>query len=233
VPKQGLQAKLLCLRNALNLRKLSLYFMENKRQWCFSNKFLRPKFGLLHKQIFPTWTLLWMCVINQSIGHYLLLDALIVYVGISLFMEVKLAWLGDRFKILDKFGSKLLFLLKKCNRKVLKAMKTFLWFFKACDPHNVHNNLVVMLDPHIKSLQVVENNVLCERSIHLTFEYDMKTSIPLLIIFLINSIPMPKHVQHQLVHILLNLKEYIYYNIHQIFFKLCISGVFVVGIFLI
>jgi hypothetical protein len=58
-----------------------------------------------------------MCVINQSRGHYLLLDALIAYVGISLFIEVKLTGFGDRFKILNKFDSKLLFLLKKCNRK--------------------------------------------------------------------------------------------------------------------
>jgi len=56
-------------------------------------------------------------VSNQSRGHYLLLDALTEYVGISPLMEVKLARFGDRFKTLDKFDSKLLFLLKKCNRK--------------------------------------------------------------------------------------------------------------------
>jgi hypothetical protein len=56
-------------------------------------------------------------VINQLRGHYLLLDALFAYVGISLFMEVKLAGLGDGFLILNKFDSKLLFLLQKCNRK--------------------------------------------------------------------------------------------------------------------
>jgi hypothetical protein len=59
-------------------------------------------------------------------------------------------------------------------------MKPFLSFLKACDPHNVHNSLVVMLDPHIKSLQVVEDNVLCGRSIHLAFEYDMKHQFPFL-----------------------------------------------------
>jgi hypothetical protein len=89
-------------------------------------------------------------------------------------------------------------------------MKPFILFLKTCDPHIVHKILVIMLDPHIKSLQVVESNVVCGRVIHLVFEYDMKTSIPLFINFLINSIPMPKHVQHQLVCIVLNFKEYIY-----------------------
>jgi hypothetical protein len=58
-----------------------------------------------------------MCVINQSRGHYLLLDALITYVGISFLMEVKIIGLDDRFFFFDKFDSKLLFLLKKCNWK--------------------------------------------------------------------------------------------------------------------
>jgi hypothetical protein len=73
-------------------------------------------------------------------------------------------------------------------------MKLFLLFLKACDSYNVHNILAIMLDPHIKSLQVMENNVVCGRAIHLALEDDMKTSIPLFTIFLIHSIPTPKHV---------------------------------------
>ncbi len=70
-----------------------------------------------------------MCVINQSRGHYLLLDALTMYVGISLFMEMKLVGLGDRFKILDKFDSKLLFLLKNAIGS-FEGNETFHFVFK-------------------------------------------------------------------------------------------------------
>ncbi len=38
-----------------------------------------------------------------------------------------------------------------------------------------------MLDPHYKSLQVVENYVGHGNAIHLAFKYDMKEVIPLLV----------------------------------------------------
>ncbi len=37
-----------------------------------------------------------------------------------------------------------------------------------------------MLDPHYKSLRVIENYVGCGNAIHLTLEYDLKEVIPLL-----------------------------------------------------
>jgi hypothetical protein len=45
--EQGLQAKSLCLRNVLSLKKLSFYVMAIKKQWHFSNEFLRPNSRLL------------------------------------------------------------------------------------------------------------------------------------------------------------------------------------------
>jgi hypothetical protein len=45
------------------------------------------------------------CVMNQSRGHWLLLDALITIVNISLNMEVEVMGLGDGFEILDEFDS--------------------------------------------------------------------------------------------------------------------------------
>jgi hypothetical protein len=48
------------------------------------------------------------CVMNQSRGHWLLLDALITTVNISLNMEVEVLGLGDGFEILDEFDLELL-----------------------------------------------------------------------------------------------------------------------------
>jgi hypothetical protein len=49
---------------------------------------------------------------NQSRGHWLLLDALITTINISLNMEAKVVGLGDGCKILDKLDSKLFTLQK-------------------------------------------------------------------------------------------------------------------------
>jgi hypothetical protein len=52
------------------------------------------------------------CVMNQSRGHWFLLDVLTTIVNISLNMEAKVVGFGDGSKILDEFDSKLLTLQK-------------------------------------------------------------------------------------------------------------------------
>ncbi len=51
-------------------------------------------------------------MMNQSRRHWLLLDALITMVNISLNMEVKVVGLGDGFQILNEFDSELFTLQK-------------------------------------------------------------------------------------------------------------------------
>ncbi len=63
-------------------------------------------------------------------------------------------------------------------------IKPFLQFLMAFDFHQVHNMLALMLDPHYKSLQVVENYVGCGNAIRLAFEYDLKKVIPFMMNFL-------------------------------------------------
>ncbi len=61
-------------------------------------------------------------------------------------------------------------------------IKPILLFLQAFDSQNVHNMIAIMLDPHFKSLQVVENYEGHEEAIHFAFEYDAKVAIPLFII---------------------------------------------------
>jgi hypothetical protein len=49
----------------------------------------------------------------------------------------------------------------------------------AFNVHQVHNMLALMLDPHYKSLKVVENHVGCGNAIRLASKYDLKEVIPL------------------------------------------------------
>ncbi len=59
--------------------------------------------------------------------------------------------------------------------------RPFFLFLKTFDPHNVHNMVAIMLDPHFKSLRIVENYVSHGGSIFcLAYEYDAKAVIPLL-----------------------------------------------------
>ncbi len=58
--------------------------------------------------------------------------------------------------------------------------KPFLLFFKTFDPHNVHNMITIMLDPHFKSLRIIENYVGHGATILLAFKFDAKVMTPLL-----------------------------------------------------
>ncbi len=56
-------------------------------------------------------------------------------------------------------------------------------FLKTFDPHNVHNMLAIMLDPHFKYLWIIENYVGHGATICFAFEYDAKVVIPLLMAY--------------------------------------------------
>jgi hypothetical protein len=59
------------------------------------------------------------------------------------------------------------------------VIKSFLLFLKTFDLHNVHNMLAILLNLHFKSLQIVKNYVGHGAAIRLTFKYDAKAVIPL------------------------------------------------------
>ncbi len=84
-------------------------------------------------------------------------------------MEAKVVGLGDGFEILAEFDLELLTLQKNVRQEIIKVIRPYLFFFNIFDPHNVHNMLAIMLDPHFKSLWIVENYVGCGVTIHFVF----------------------------------------------------------------
>jgi hypothetical protein len=68
------------------------------------------------------------------------------------------------------------------QQEVVKVIKCFLQFWKLFDSHQIHNMFALMLDPHLKSLQVFKKYVWHKIAIHLVVEYDVKEGIPLLMI---------------------------------------------------
>ncbi len=65
-------------------------------------------------------------------------------------------------------------------QEVVKAIIPFLQFLKIFDYCQVHNMPALILDPHYKSLRIIENYVGQGNTICLACEYDMKEVISLL-----------------------------------------------------
>jgi len=66
--------------------------------------------------------------------------------------------------------------------EVINVIKPFLDFLRSFDAQQVHNMMLIMLDTHFKALQIVESLVGCRNAIRLTFEYDAKVVILLLMV---------------------------------------------------
>jgi hypothetical protein len=66
--------------------------------------------------------------------------------------------------------------------EVIKVIKPFLDFLRSFDAQQVHNMMVIKLDTHFKALWIVESLVGCKNVIRLTFEYDAKVVILLLMV---------------------------------------------------
>jgi hypothetical protein len=64
----------------------------------------------------------------------------------------------------------------------MKVLKPFLELLKEFDSHQVRNMLALILDPHLKSLQVVESFVGRSNAMCLAFEYHVKEVILFLMI---------------------------------------------------
>jgi hypothetical protein len=63
-------------------------------------------------------------------------------------------------------------------QEVLKVIKPFLEFLKTFDFNQVHNMLILMLDPCFKILKVMKSFVGCGNPIHFAIEYDVKEVTP-------------------------------------------------------
>ncbi len=86
-------------------------------------------------------------------------------------------------------------------------IKRFFLFLKTFDPHSVHNMFAIMLDPHFKSIKIVENYVGLGATICLAFEYDTKIGIPLLMVCFDRLNPTSQNVQLLLMCSIPSLKK--------------------------
>jgi hypothetical protein len=95
----------------------------------------------------------------------LLSDALRITITLTMEMEITMLELSIKLKIFDLFEVDIHFLHKNMWLEVIKVIKLFLEFLKSFDVKQVHNMIVIMLDPSFKALHIVENLVRCRNVI--------------------------------------------------------------------
>jgi hypothetical protein len=86
-----------------------------------------------------------------------LFNALVIAINPILAMEFQLDPFVDGNETCDQFNVEFEILNKTMWQEVMKVIKTILQFLKTFDSCQVHNMLALMVDPHYKSLRVVEN----------------------------------------------------------------------------
>jgi hypothetical protein len=121
-------------------------------------------------------------VLHQSKGHWLLSNALTIAITLIVNMEPKLLQLSSPSKVSDPFEVEILLLHRNMQLEVIKVINPFLDFLRSIDARQVHNMIIIMLDTHFKALRIVESLVGCKNAIQLTFEYDAKVVILLLMV---------------------------------------------------
>ncbi len=121
-------------------------------------------------------------VMNQSRGHWMLLDSLTITIALIVSMEAALLPLSGRPEIFDSFENEIFVLHRNMRLEVIKVIKPFLQFLRTFDGGQVHNMMAIMLDPHFKSFRIVENLLGCGNAIQLVTEYDVSIVIPLLMV---------------------------------------------------
>jgi hypothetical protein len=80
------------------------------------------------------------------------------------------------------FGFKLQSLCMHMTTKVHAILVPFLAFASTYYANKAYNMLALMLDPHLKSLDVVKTFVKCVKVTHMVIGYDNKTLMPILVV---------------------------------------------------
>jgi hypothetical protein len=75
-------------------------------------------------------------------------------INLTLILEVEMEQVTN---VIDAFDVKVLIFQNNMQTKIIRVIKPFLQFLEVYDPHQVHNMLSSMLDPHFKSFRVVKN----------------------------------------------------------------------------
>jgi hypothetical protein len=90
------------------------------------------------------------CILNQSRGHWLLSNALAIVSNLIVVMEFETNPLVNGNETFDLFDVELHML--NMWQEVLKVINPLMEFLKNFDSYQIHNMLVLMLDPCFKSL---------------------------------------------------------------------------------
>ncbi len=85
-------------------------------------------------------------------------------------------------KCLIFFEVEILLLYKNMQLGLMKVIKLLLEFLRFFYGEQAHNMMAIMLDSHFKALWIVQNLVGYVNGIWLTFEYDVKVVVPLLMV---------------------------------------------------
>jgi len=97
-------------------------------------------------------------------------------------MKVETNPIVDGSETFDQFDVELHLSNINMWQEVVKVIKYFLEFFKTFDFQQIHNILALMLDPCIKSLQVVKKFVGHGNANYHVTKYNVKKIIPLFMI---------------------------------------------------
>jgi hypothetical protein len=148
-------------------------------------------------QVFPplTWQIsqtivdclslvIYVCVFNQSHGHWLLSDVLHSAISMSLKLKEENQILPSFESLMDDdsiVSVELSLLASNIRKEVINVLDCFLSFFKIYDKKKTHNMIFLMLNPWYKSLHVVSSFVGTEQGVAFVEEYDKKSLYPMLV----------------------------------------------------
>ena len=122
------------------------------------------------------------CILNQTRGFWLLSDALLSTMKISMKLQVE----SNRCEMHEpplrcgEFDSELEIFYGQIAKTTTRVLNPVLDFTKKFSPDKAHNMVAIMVDPRYKGLQCVSKFVGPQFAKVVVAEYDAKVVIPLL-----------------------------------------------------
>jgi len=121
------------------------------------------------------------CILNQSMGHWLLNDTLNSTISMNLKFkdEIDYATFNNLMEDDGNVVYKLSCLTSNIKKEVIQVLDFFLSFLKKYEERKAHNMLSLMLDPRLKTLCLLSSLIGCEQGKEIVEEYDKKSLFPM------------------------------------------------------
>ncbi len=119
-----------------------------------------------------------VCVLSQSRGHWLLSNALIVTITLKLKLKEEFIISLNLEDLIDDdsiVAQELSLLASNIRRKICRILDGFLSFFKNCERNKAHNVLFLMLDLRFKNLRSISSFIDQEQVVSIVEEYDQRS----------------------------------------------------------